>query len=283
MNNMKTTLSALLGLMLLLVVGCDDYNSEAESWDQGFAQLDNDAPVSILENSGDEVEIIILLGGPQSTDTQINLDITGDASRYMISDESPIIAAGDTSATVILTAIDDDEINGDVEVLVTLSTNSDVPIGVVGQGLRKVSKSITIVDDNVPCNDYVVTVITDFWANETHWYIINDDTGERVLEGGGDLSNGFGQVITEEITLPDGCYTFRIWDEFGDGMVSADGDGSYSVQCGSIVAAQGSGVFDNVGVPGATGADLPAGWTFQAAPTADLVGFVEQTSFCVNQ
>jgi hypothetical protein len=281
MNYKKLIKSGLMSLALLMAVGCD-VDSSATNPDPGFAQLDDDRAVSILENSGQAVEIVVLLGGPQSTDTEIELEVTGDSSRYLLSETLFSIPAGETSAVVTFTAVDDDEINGDVSIVVTLSANSDVPVGIAGQGLRKVSKTITIVDDNVPCNDYTITVTTDFWGAETHWYLVNED-GVRVAEGGPYGNGEFGNVNVVDIELEDGCYTFTMWDEFGDGQVSGDGDGSYLVNCGSIVAASGSGAFDTVGFPGATGADLPNGFGFQSAPTPDLVGFVETTDFCVNQ
>ena len=280
MNFKNIIKSGLMSVALVMAVGCD-VDSSAPSHNPTFAQLSDDGAVTILENSSDAVEIVVILGGPQCTDTQIELDVTGDAGRYALSATSFSIPAGETSGSVSFTAIDDDEINGDVDIVVALSTSSSVPVGLIGQGVGAISKTITIADDNVPCNDYVVSITFDYWAAETHWYI-KDVDGNTVASAGPYTNNLTGTVDVTNVTLADGCYTFAIWDEYGDGQVSTSGNGSYLVNCGSIIQASGDGALGTVGFPGATAADLPVGFTFQAAPTTDLVGFVETVEFCVN-
>lgn len=271
---------AFMSLALLMTLGCEE--DSITNPNSTFVQLDDAGAVSILENSGQMVEVLIALGGPQSTDTQVELNATGDASRYNLSSTIITIPAGDTSATVNFTAIDDEEINGNVDIVISLAASSSVPVGIGGEGVAAVSKTITIIDDNVPCNDYVITITLDAYGNETYWTIV-DDAGSIVVEGGPYPDNQFGTDNTVNVTLEDGCYSFRMWDEYGDGQVSNAGTGGYLVNCGSIIQASGSGDLGMIGIPGATAADLPTGFAFQQTPTTDLVGFVENTDFCVNQ
>jgi len=43
--------------------------------------------------------------------------------------------------------------------------------------------------------------------------------------------------------LPDGCYTFTIFDSFGDGLFDGNITGNYSLKCSIINHASGEGNF----------------------------------------
>jgi hypothetical protein len=91
-----------------------------------------------------------------------------------------------------------------------------------------------------------VTVVADNYGSETYWRII-DEAGAMVAQGGnenvgssgntggvapsgpGQYANGSTNV--HDVPLPaDGCYTFEIYDYYGDGICCAYGNGSYSVK-----------------------------------------------------
>ncbi|MCB0399650.1 MAG: hypothetical protein KDD26_08540 [Winogradskyella sp.] len=285
MKNILKYTFILAGTFLVLV-GCEEdlivYNNST------FVQLANDSDVAIVENSGTVVEIPVQLGAPQSSDTTVNFDVTGDASRYSLSSTSLVIPAGETSGSINLTAVDDDEINGDVEVTVALSASSGLPVGLGGEGINKVSKTITIVDDNVPCNNYVITVVADRWGSEVMWDII-DTNGSVVVSGGpyDDLPAGATQTDVVNVNIPDGCYTFRAFDWYGDGWTA--GGASYTVQCGALVAVVGDD--DLTGIPGLNINTVPVNPLYGSrfwpgSPTsgvAPYVGHAEQADFCVNQ
>ena len=199
-----------------------------------FVQIDDASAVSIVENSGDLVTVLAILGGPQSSDTAVEFLVVGDDTRYELSASSIVIPAGETVGSVTLSAIDDDEINGDTTVVIGLAGSSGLPIGLGGEGLNSVSKTITIVDDNVPCNDILVSITTDTWGSETEWDIVTDSG--LIVATGGPYNNAV-ETINTVVPLEDGCYTFTIYDTYGDGMAS----GSYIVSCGAIVHAQGGG------------------------------------------
>ena len=206
--------------------------------EDSFIQLENDAAASVVENSGASVVVNAILGSPQATDVTVNFDITGtaSASRYTLSASSITIPAGDTSGSLSLTPVDNGDIDGDVEVVLTLSSSSSLPVGVGGEGVNSVSKTITIVDDNVPCNDVLVSITTDRWGSENSWEI-TDSTGAVVASGGpyDDGPSGFVATYDTVVTLADGCYTFGMFDSYGDGM----GTGTYSATCGAIIHASG--------------------------------------------
>jgi hypothetical protein len=80
-----------------------------------------------------------------------------------------------------------------------------------------------------PCNiDLELTIVLDNYPGETTWQVADGNGG--VWASGGSY-NGFtpGTTVVESICLPDGCYTFTIYDSYGDGICCAYGNGSYQL------------------------------------------------------
>ena len=77
-------------------------------------------------------------------------------------------------------------------------------------------------------NDVNVSITLDNYPEETSWTITND-SGQTVASGGTYGSQPDGSTISEDLCLPDGCYTFTINDTYGDGICCSYGNGSYSV------------------------------------------------------
>lgn len=61
-----------------------------------------------------------------------------------------------------------------------------------------------------------VDILTDCYPEETSWQLINDETSEIIYSAG--PLTGDNTHITTEMCLGDGCYTFTIFDSWGDGM-----------------------------------------------------------------
>lgn len=244
--------------------------------DNAFIQLENATAASLVENSGGVIEIVAQLASPQTSDVTVNFDVTGDAVRYNLSPASVVILAGETEGVLSFTAIDDDIINGDTAIVVALSASSGLPVGIGGEGLNSVSKTITIVDDNVPCNAYLFTFLTDNYGSETFWDVLDAD-GVEVASGGtyGDVTGGDTQ--TASVTLDDGCYTLRVFDFYGDNGPT------YTAACGALTAVNGTGGLD--GIPGLDLSTVPSPGFRAGSATDDVdpyVGHAEQHDFCVN-
>lgn len=111
--------------------------------------------------------------------------------------------------------------------------------------------NITYVAEIV-CNDFVVTITTDAFGSETTWEIT--DTSGTVVASGGPFGNAV-ETFTFDVFLADGCYTFTIFDSYGDGQFDGTNNGSYLVECSILTVASGGGNF----------------------------GSAESTDFCVNQ
>lgn len=253
--------------------------------EDSFVQLESSAAASVTENSGAQVAVTAILGSPQATDITVNFDVTGDASRFTLTPgPSVTIPAGQTSGTLTFEAVDDDDINGDVDITIALSSTSGLPIGIGGEGVNSVSKTITIVDDNVPCNDYTISITADRWGSEVIWDIV-DSSGAVVVSGGPYSDLGAGESTTDQVAvaLPDGCYTFRQFDWYGDTW----GAGSATAICGALVNVDVDA--DLTGIPGLDINTVPVnpayGTRFRASgsDSGAYVNHAEATDFCVNQ
>lgn len=88
-------------------------------------------------------------------------------------------------------------------------------------------------------NELTLTIVLDNYPEETSWEV-RDGAGTAVASGGTYGAYADGATVTESICLPDGCYTFTIFDSYGDGMCCAYGNGSYSLtDAGGTVLASG--------------------------------------------
>ena len=94
--------------------------------------------------------------------------------------------------------------------------------------------------------DLIVAITTDRWASETTWDI-KTSSGLGIASGGpwADLSaNGTTVQTPVNVTLShDECYTFTIYDSYGDGINSGYGVGSYSVTDGNGIVLASGGTF----------------------------------------
>ncbi len=70
-----------------------------------------------------------------------------------------------------------------------------------------------------PCNDVTLTITTDCWGGEVSWEILDGDGNEVASVSSGTYGNQ--ETYTWSDCLDYGCYTFNIYDSFGDGMNGA--------------------------------------------------------------
>ena len=74
-----------------------------------------------------------------------------------------------------------------------------------------------------------IVIQPDDYAADIYWELWNDDTDRLIAEGGNyadfDLTR-----IHKKLCLPDGCYTFIIYDFYGDGLCCDYGRGWYQIK-----------------------------------------------------
>lgn len=114
-----------------------------------------------------------------------------------------------------------------------LVVDLDLPadVAVVGSS----STTINYVK-NFTCNDVELNIVMDTYPEETSWEITDADGA--VVYSGNDYD---GQTnFNGTFFLEDGCYTFTIYDAFGDGICCNYGSGSYSLSCAILTLASGA-------------------------------------------
>ncbi|MBK8702733.1 MAG: T9SS type A sorting domain-containing protein [Saprospiraceae bacterium] len=128
---------------------------------------------------------------------------------------------------------------------VTLIENSEIEIrvsSVNGVADEDTSNDATVVNVNlgpeIDRNNATVEVRTDQYGVETYWELL-DGNGNALASGGnpgiftGDVAPGAysgNTTYTQDVLLPaDGCFEFKIYDAYGDGICCSFGNGSYSL------------------------------------------------------
>jgi hypothetical protein len=190
-----------------LTTSCDDIPVSVTIQNMGLTEM-TQATISVTDESGDNVlpdfEWTGSLGTYATEEVQLGIVSVSDETDITIS----IVSDADASAT------------DDVEVTL-------VPAPLVGVELD-------------------VEVRTDNYGAETYWRIIND-AGDLIAQGGNQAvgTNGGAQgpnpvgegtyqnntTYNQTVVVPAGvaCYTFEIYDHWGDGVCCDYGQGSYSV------------------------------------------------------
>ena len=91
------------------------------------------------------------------------------------------------------------------------------------------------------CTALTLTINFDNYPEETTWEVTN--SGGNVVESGGPYgSQPDGSTLAIPMCLPDDCYTFTIFDSYGDGICCGYGTGDYELvedNTGNVIASGG--------------------------------------------
>jgi hypothetical protein len=91
---------------------------------------------------------------------------------------------------------------------------------------------------------FVMTVTTDNYPSETRWELVDDcDNGKIVMQGGPYTSAGTKYIENSQVGKSQ--FTLNVYDEFGDGLCCAYGQGSFSATMDGVVVDSG-GDFDKL-------------------------------------
>ena len=89
----------------------------------------------------------------------------------------------------------------------------------------------TCLDTNPPppqCVDVSIAITTDNFGGETSWTLTDENGGIVASGASGTLPNNTTTTVYEDCILP-GCYSFNIFDSFGDGICCSFGEGRYVI------------------------------------------------------
>ena len=90
-----------------------------------------------------------------------------------------------------------------------------------------------------------ITIVPDNWGSEITWELINTLTSD-IVGSGGPYTDGNTNTISESFSVnSDGCYFFAIYDDYGDGICCAEGEGSYTVAFNGTEIASGGNYLDD--------------------------------------
>ena len=119
-----------------------------------------------------------------------------------------------------------DSLASDVVVVETPACDALIP-GCTGPTAYNYNPDATIDDGSCdfPCVDVQVTILTDCWPDEVGWEIVSADTAVASLAPG-TYADEESEYVFEQC-LTEGCYTFVLTDEYGDGL-----NGAAWNQCG---------------------------------------------------
>ena len=244
-----------------LLVSCGDFEPVVYDAENGQTGLGFTATTTNVVVPQEGVTVLVSAQSTKTSTSDRSFNVTVDESSTGASTDYTIgsltIPAGEYNGTLSVTF---DNFEG-LEDLVTnsLVLNIEVTgdVAVVGSAKTTINYVKAVV-----CNDLVLTINEDGYADERNWQI-TDSEGAIVVQCSdyADCPNGAPSGSIDpaqyeyEFNLVDGCYTFTIFDSFGDGLSDGVITGDYTLNCSIIVHAQGSGNF----------------------------GASQSTEFCVNQ
>jgi hypothetical protein len=244
---------ALILVAALGFVSCDKH--ETKSWDEqqdAIAFAESSIDVVIPEATGIvSSDLIVDVTNKTSEERIFAVDVIAENSNLpseSYSFATSLVVPANSYNGVITLDFDDDILEDETLYLLTLELDPQA-LGITKNDGEKIQLTVA---KQVICNDYILEIKPDNWGSEITWEIL-DNEGE-IVKLGGPYSNGDTTTINESIYLADGCYTFTIFDEFGDGL-SDPNDGSYTLKCSIVTAASGRGNY----------------------------GSSDTTNFCVNQ
>lgn len=227
-----------LGLQTYL----DPLNLGLEIWDgypDGAAVYNNDAGVNItsapdgLLCGTEQVEIdVTLTNTGQNTLTSCMLEYTINNGPTLQQSWAGSLAPFQ-STTVSLPPFTAQ--GGENVISVTVIT----PNGVSDEnGLNNVATATFTASEGSTYN-YSLALVLDEFGSETTWSVRR--FGEVLYEGGPYSDGTTGEVVAAEFCLEEGCYQFRIEDEYEDGICCSFGEGSWTIldQNGVVVGTGG--------------------------------------------
>jgi len=199
----------------------------------GFTQTNSAVIVPV--NGSINLQIGVQATNTSASDRSFNVTVDqensfGDSGDYTIG--TITIPANSYDGSLALTFNDDDLVD---LVAYTLIVKLEIPegIAVIGSDTATINYNRYLVRSST-----FWTMVEDFYSDERTWEVV-DDMGNVVFSGGPYAQGG--NTYTENFYLDDGCYTFTIYDAYGDGQSDGNITGSYSLDCSIINLAYGEG------------------------------------------
>jgi len=150
---MKKNIKLLFVLVAIIIanVSCDDATDLYTPGD-GFVQFSTTS--GSVQESADPIQATVLLGAIENTSgVTVNFTVTSDdPSRFTVSPASGTleIPAGEYSGVITIAPISNLEVDGNVDLTITLDPSSSVGVGIGGEGVNNNTAAFTVIDDDCP-------------------------------------------------------------------------------------------------------------------------------------
>ncbi|MFV0247433.1 MAG: hypothetical protein ACK5H1_00530 [Tenacibaculum sp.] len=151
-------------ILIFIFNSCSENKLPVLDNPKGFIQLEKADNGTLSEKDG-EFLIKVLLGH-QKNDSGITVKYTvtsDDPSRYIDQTKGSLsIPKGEFEGEIIIKSVDNKIVDGNLEIKITLTNESSVPIGIAGGGINNISQTIILKDDDCPiviASDYDVKVL----------------------------------------------------------------------------------------------------------------------------
>lgn len=258
-------LSQHLGSCGPVLEGYDPNNSTTLDYDATLQSINNLPATLCNENTVQPTVTIRNNGNVTLTSLTINYQVTGGGSGTSTWNGSLATGASANHSLGNITLP-----NGQVTVTVTASQPN-------GQADQNPSNNTRTQDVSVasPGNEVTLSITLDAYGSETTWQLATN-TGTVLFTGGPYQDNQNGTVVNTEWCLATGCYTFTMFDEFGDGICCEYGQGSFRIvdENGTNLVTNNGEFTDDTsnnfcaGVVGIDESDFLSGLTLSPNPTS---------------
>ncbi|MDX9751111.1 MAG: trypsin-like peptidase domain-containing protein [Flavobacteriales bacterium] len=219
-----TQLSAHLGSCGPTLDGHDPNATEAYAYDAQLQSITN-VPASLCDQNTIQPTVTIKNNGTQTlTSLQVGYAVSGGGPSGNATWNGSLASGATANFQLPVLALP----NGSLTLTLTASAPNGQPDE--NPNNNTASTNVLVASPGVPAT---LQLTTDNWASETTWQVTAQGSG-TVLASGGPYSNGTnGQVISEPFCLPADCYTFTIFDEWGDGICCDYGQGNLQIVGGA--------------------------------------------------
>lgn len=170
-------------------------------------------------NNEVQVDAIITNQG-ENTITSVQIQVVANGQVVGIINESVNIPFEEQQTVTVDITSNLQPTNNNITLNI-LSVNGQID----GNATNNSASTITGLESDY---DFITLVINaDNYPNETSWKIVDDGSGDLVATGG---VNGAGQAYIEQICIDyTSCFSFYIYDSFGDGICCGYGEGDVTI------------------------------------------------------
>ncbi len=224
-------------MSVFLFTNCEKNDDTPEITKINYVGLESDFVVGVDPNGSTTKEITIATSQTTSSSRTFNIAVdtdltTADPSAYSVP-ASVTVPANSNIGTFNVEVIGPNVNPSGLDILAIGFTSEDEDLSIsdpININLKQVC----------PVNELTLEITFDNYPEEIYWVFYNNDG--FVVEsapGAWGAYAGLTGGITVTFCLPDGTYTFEIYDQYSDGICCNYGNGSYSITGGGNIYASG--------------------------------------------